>query len=87
MSPVPTGSGMTSGKRRINHGGHRQLNAAIYRTVIVTNEIPRADHRLRRPPHLRGQEQTRHHPLPETLRDPRGLPPRQNDPRTGEIRS
>lgn len=35
ISPIPTGSGMTSGKHRINHGGHRQLNAAIYRTVIV----------------------------------------------------
>lgn len=35
ISPVPTGSGATSGKHRINHGGHRQLNAAIYRTVIV----------------------------------------------------
>jgi len=35
ISPVPTGSGMTSGKHRINHGGHRQLNAAIYRAVIV----------------------------------------------------
>lgn len=35
IAPVPTGSGMTSGKHRINHGGHRQLNAAIYRTVIV----------------------------------------------------
>lgn len=35
ISPVPTGSGMTSGKHRHN-GGHRQLNAAIYRTVIVT---------------------------------------------------
>ena len=35
ISPVPTGSGMTSGKHRINHGGHRQLNSAIYRTVIV----------------------------------------------------
>jgi transposase len=34
-SPIPTGSGMTSGKHRINRGGHRQLNAAIYRTVIV----------------------------------------------------
>ena len=37
-----TGEGYTtirdstsSGKHRINHGGHRQLNAAIYRTVIV----------------------------------------------------
>nr|WP_254668970.1 transposase [Brevibacterium sp. CS2] len=35
ISPVPAGSGMSSGKHRINHGGHRQLNAAIYRTVIV----------------------------------------------------
>ena len=26
---------MTSGRQRINHGAHRQLNAAIYRTVIV----------------------------------------------------
>jgi transposase len=35
IGPVPTGSGMTSGRHRTNHGGHRQLNAAIYRTVIV----------------------------------------------------
>jgi transposase len=35
INPVPPGSGMTSGKHRINHGGHRQLNAAVYRTVIV----------------------------------------------------
>jgi transposase len=35
ISPVPTGSGMTAGRHRINRGGHRQLNAAIYRTVIV----------------------------------------------------
>jgi transposase len=35
ISPVPTGSGMTGGRHRINRGGHRQLNAAIYRTVIV----------------------------------------------------
>jgi transposase len=35
ISPIPVGSGMTSGKHLISHGGHRQLNAAIYRTVIV----------------------------------------------------
>jgi transposase len=35
ISPVPASSGMTTGRHRINHGGHRQLNAAIYRTVIV----------------------------------------------------
>lgn len=32
-SPIPAGSGMTSGKHRINQGGRRQLNAAIYRTA------------------------------------------------------
>ena len=35
ISPIPASSGMTSGRHRINRGGHRQLNAAIYRTVIV----------------------------------------------------
>ncbi|MFE8950506.1 transposase [Streptomyces sp. NPDC007856] len=35
VAPVPTGSSMTGGRHRINHGGHRRLNAAIYRTVIV----------------------------------------------------
>lgn len=35
ISPIPASSGTTTGKYRINHGGHRQLNAAIYRTVIV----------------------------------------------------
>lgn len=35
ISPIPASSGMSTGRYRINHGGHRQLNAAIYRTVIV----------------------------------------------------
>ncbi|WP_160159563.1 transposase [Streptomyces sp. 3213.3] len=35
IAPVPTGSGTTGGRHRINHGGHRQLTAATYRTVIV----------------------------------------------------
>lgn len=34
INPIPAGSGMTSGKHHINQGGRRQLNAAIYRTVI-----------------------------------------------------
>lgn len=34
-SPIPASSGVSTGRYRINHGGHRQLNAAIYRTVIV----------------------------------------------------
>jgi len=33
--PVPTGSGKTSGHHRLNRGGNRQANAALYRAVIV----------------------------------------------------
>ncbi len=50
ISPVPTGSGKTSGRHRVNHGGHRQLNAAIYRTVIVRMQYhqPTLDYLQRR---------------------------------------
>lgn len=34
ISPLPASSGLTSGKYRINHGGNRQLNSAIFRVVI-----------------------------------------------------
>ena len=33
--PVPTGSGKTSGRHRLNRGGNRQANAALYRIVLV----------------------------------------------------
>ncbi|WP_455712832.1 transposase [Streptomyces prasinus] len=35
IAPVPTGSGMTGGRRRVGHSGHRRLKGAICRTVIV----------------------------------------------------
>ena len=34
VCPVPASSGMTS-RHRLNRGGHRQANSALYRTVIV----------------------------------------------------
>lgn len=34
VSPIPASSGMTT-RHRLNRGGHRQANAALYRTVIV----------------------------------------------------
>jgi transposase len=34
-SPVPTGSGKTSGRVRLNHGGDRQANAALYQIVLT----------------------------------------------------
>jgi transposase len=34
VSPIPASSGMTT-RHRLNRGGHRQANSALYRTVIV----------------------------------------------------
>jgi len=34
-SPVPTGSGKTSGRVRLNYGGDRQANAALYQIVLT----------------------------------------------------
>jgi transposase len=35
VCPIPAGSGKTSGRHRLNRGGNRQANAALYRAVIV----------------------------------------------------
>lgn len=34
VCPIPAGSGKTSGRHRLNRGGNRQANAALYRVVI-----------------------------------------------------
>ena len=33
--PIPASSGMTTGRHRLNRGGHRHANTALYRAVIV----------------------------------------------------
>jgi transposase len=35
VSPVPTGSGKTTGRVRLNHGGDRHANAALYQIVLT----------------------------------------------------
>jgi transposase len=35
VTPVPTGSGKTSGRVRLNHGGDRHANAALYQIVLT----------------------------------------------------
>ncbi len=35
VSPIPASSGMTTGRYRLNRGGNRQANAALYRVVVV----------------------------------------------------
>jgi transposase len=34
-SPIPAGSGKTNGRHRLNRGGNRQANAALYRAIVV----------------------------------------------------
>ena len=38
--PIPASSGVTTGRHRLNRGGHRQANAALYRAVIVRMWYP-----------------------------------------------
>ena len=35
VCPIPASSGRTTGRHRLNRGGNRQANAALYRVVIV----------------------------------------------------
>jgi transposase len=35
VTPVPTGSGKTAGRVRLNHGGDRHANAALYQIVLT----------------------------------------------------
>jgi transposase len=35
VAPIPASSGKTTGRYRLNRGGNRQANAALYRVVIV----------------------------------------------------
>jgi transposase len=49
VAPVPASSGMTT-RHRLNRGGHRQANAALYRSVIVRMQYhqPTRDYVARR---------------------------------------
>jgi len=72
VAPDPASSGITT-RHRLNRGGHRQANAALYRSVNCPHATPPAHPRLRRPTHLRGQDQGRNHPLPQEASGPRDL--------------
>ncbi|MGV1010743.1 MAG: IS110 family transposase [Dermatophilaceae bacterium] len=50
VAPIPASSGKTSGKHRLNRGGDRAANAALYRIVMC---------RLRHDPHTRAYVQRR----------------------------
>ena len=61
--PVEASSGKTS-RRRLNRGGDRQANAALYRIVLSRLHTPPGNPQLPRPASARRQNQTRDHPLP-----------------------
>ena len=72
VCPVPASSGKTS-RYRLNRGGHRQANSALYRTVIVRLRFhqPTIDYVARRT--AEGKTKAEDHPLPQALRRPRDL--------------
>ncbi len=35
VTPIPTGSGKTAGRVRLNHGGDRHANATLYQIVLT----------------------------------------------------
>ena len=82
--PIPASSGMTTGRHRLNRGGQRRPLSRRHRP----HAIPPAHPRLRRPTHRRGPNQTRDHPVPETLPCARDLPTRHDRfPRSQEDHS
>ena len=73
-APIPASSGKIT-RHRLNPGGDRQANHALWRIVFTRLGSDPADPRLRRTPHKRRKIQEGDHPLPEALRRPRGLSP------------
>ena len=75
VCPIPAGSGKTSGRLRLNRGGNRQANAALYRAVIVRMRWHIPNHLLCEAPHRRRPLQEGNHPLPQALPGSRRLQP------------
>jgi transposase len=71
--PIPASSGATQ-RHRLNWGGHRQANSALYRSVIVRMRFHPTHHRICHQTHPRRQDQARNHPLPQAIPRPRDLP-------------
>ena len=74
VAPIHASSGKVT-RHRLNRGGNRQANHALWR-IVFTRMSSRPTHpRLRRTAPRRGTLQTRDHARPQALRRPRGLPP------------
>ena len=73
-APIPASSGKVT-RHRLNPGGDRKANHALWRIVFTRMGSDPATRAYVRAPHQRRKIQGRDHPLPQTLRRPRGLPP------------
>ena len=73
-APIPASSGKRT-RHRLNPGGDRQANHALWRIVVTRMSSLPPDPRLRRAAQRRGTVKDRNHPLPQALRRPRDLPP------------
>ena len=73
VSPKPASSGRTSGRHRLNRGGDRAANSALYIITIVRlrHHQPTRDYVARRT--AEGLTQTRDHPMPQALHRSRSL--------------
>jgi transposase len=72
---IPAGSGKTNGRHRLNRGGNRQANAALYRAIIVRMRWHPPTIAYVRTAHRRGPLQAGDHPLPQALPRSRDLQP------------
>jgi len=71
-SPIEASSGKTV-RHRLNRGGDRQANTALYRIVVVRLRWHEPTRKVHGSPHRPGPLQEGDHPLSEAVRGPRGL--------------
>ena len=73
VAPIPASSGKTR-RHRLNRGGNREANHALWRIVITRmGSHPETRAYVERRT-AEGLSKTGDHPLPQALRRPRGLP-------------
>ncbi|WP_433274773.1 transposase [Actinosynnema sp. CS-041913] len=73
VAPIPASSGRVH-RHRLNRGGDRAANNALHTIALVRMRHDPTHPHLRPTPHQARTVRQRHHPLPQTLHRPRGLP-------------
>ena len=71
-APIPASSGKRT-RHRLNRGGDRQANHALWRIVITRMSSHPPTRAYVSPAHHRRPVEERDHPLPQALRRPRNL--------------